>query len=339
MTGNEGAAPMDPSPIMELTTGYWASQAFLTANRIGLFEALAEGPLSPGQVAESLSLGVRPTDLLLKACTALGLLDTDGAGYRNSALSQAFLVPGSPGYLGNAARFTDDLYDVWGGLERSLREDRPVLAEESYLGDDDERTRHFVYGMHDRALGVSRALVEIVDLSGRESLLDVGGGPGTYSALLVKRFPHLRSQVLELPGVARVAEEIVASLGAAEKVTMVPGDYLESAFPQGMDVVLMSGMFHRETPETCQMLIGKAWQALAPGGLLVVSDIFTDAGGAGPPFATLFGLTMLLTAPHGGVHADADVARWLEEQGFGKVEIRPFPRPMPHRVVMGEKEK
>ena len=59
--------------------------------------------------------------------------------------------------------------------------------------------------MHERALGIARALVGSLDLNGRRAMLDVGGGPGTYSVLLTERFPGLKSEVLELPGVAAVA--------------------------------------------------------------------------------------------------------------------------------------
>jgi len=44
---------------------------------------------------------------------------------------------------------------------------------------------------------------------------------------------------------------------------------------------------------------------------------------------------MMLSAPDGGVHADADVAAWMEEAGCSRIERRPFPPPMPHRVVIG----
>ena len=65
--------------------------------------------------------------------------------------------------------------------------------------------------------------------------------------------------------------------------------------------------------------------------------MFADAGGTSPAFAALFGLNMLLTARDGGVHADADVAAWMERAGCRRTERRPFPAPMPHRLVIGHK--
>jgi SAM-dependent methyltransferase len=118
-------------------------------------------------------------------------------------------------------------------------------------------------------------------------------------------------------------------------VSTLAGDYHTTKFPTGNDVVLISGVLHRESETGCRELIRRAKDALAPGGLLILSDVFTDHGGTGPLFATLFGLNMMLTAPEGGVHADTDVAAWMAEAGFTHIETRPFPSPMPHRVVTG----
>jgi hypothetical protein len=99
----------------------------------------------------------------------------------------------------------------------------------------------------------------------------------------------------------------------------------------------MSGMFHRETGRACRNLIERAAACLVPGGLLVVSDVFTDAGGAHPAFAAMFGVNMMLTAPDGGVHSDADMRLWMADSGFGDLRVVSLPPPMPHRVVLGVK--
>jgi len=327
----------DPASIIALSTAYWGSQTLLTANRVGIFDALADGPLTAGELAAKLRLDARTTALLLNACVALGLCEKNAGRFGNSRASSTYLVSGSAASIANAISYSDDLYTTWGKLESALRNGASPKNAETYLGGDETQTRHFVYGMHDRALAIGRALPEMVDLRGRKKMLDVGGGPGTYSALLTERFPGLHSDVLELAGVARIAREILDDLGASDNVTMVDGDYLSSDFGRGYDAVLMSGMFHRETGENCRHLIGKARDCMETGGMLVVSDIFADAGGASPTFAALFGLNMMLTAPDGGIHADADVASWMTEAGFTAIDRRPFPPPMPHRIVTGVK--
>jgi hypothetical protein len=328
---------MDPTPIMRLSTAYWESQVLLTANRIGVFQVLDAAPLALPEIATVLGTHPRPTALLLKACVALGLLELAGDQYRNSPLSATFLVPTSPAYMGNAIRYSDDLYDSWGQLETALRDNRPVLPPATQLGDNTEKTRHFVYGMHNRALGLGQALVELVHLDGCQRLLDVGGGPGTYSALLTRRYPGLYAQVLDLPEVVAIAEEIIASMQANNRVTTLAGDYHTTPWPAGQDAVLISGVLHRETPSVCRELITRARDCLTTDGQLITADVFTDTGGVSPAFATLFGLNMLLTTQDGGVHADAEVAEWMRQAGFTQVTVQPFPPPMPHRVVMGVK--
>ena len=320
---------------MSLATAYWDAQTLLTANRLGLFATLGEAGMDAGRVAAALGTRERPTRLLLNACVGLGLLSEESGTYSNSRDTAAFLVPGTPGYLGNAIRYADNLYATWGELETALREDLPPMATKTYTGEDVEITRDFVYAMHDRALGIGRVLTEIVDLSQREKMLDVGGGPGTYSALFAQRNPGLQCVVMDLPGVVAHAREIIAGFDVAGRVTTLAGDYTTDSFPEGNDVVMISGVFHRETAEGCQRLISKSRAALEPGGALIISEVFADEGNTGPAFATLFGLNMLLTAVDGGVHADADVAAWMRSAGFKNVEIRLFPAPMPHRVVMG----
>jgi SAM-dependent methyltransferase len=325
----------DPSRIIQLSTAYWGSQTLLTANRLGIFDVLAAGALESKEVATRLDLNPRMTELFLNACVGLDLCEKVDERYANSRASQVFLVSGSPASLKNSMSFMDDIFLTWADLEKAMHTGRPAKAATDYLGEDEAQTRHFVYSMHDRAMSIGRALPDVVDLHGRRRILDVGGGPGTFSALLTERFPGLKSDVLELDGVARVATQILAETGAADRVTMVSGDYHQSDFGTGYDVVLMSGMFHRETAENCRRLIAKAYECLEPGGILIVNDVFVDADGTTPEFSALFGITMMLTAPDGGVHADEDVAEWMSSAGFVDIERKPFPPPMPHRVVTG----
>ena len=335
--GQPASTAPDPSSIVRLSTAYWESQTLLTANRLRIFDLLADGSRSADEVAVALNLDPRSTVLFLRACVGLGFLTEAAGRFENAPVAATFLVTRSPAFMGNVIRYSDQLYGTWGRLEDALRSGTPALPAQTYLGDDPARTRGFVMAMHERAQGIARALVSVLDLSGRRQMLDVGGGPGTYSVLLTERYPGLHSEVLELPGVAAVARELVASAGASDRVALRDGDYHSADFGSGKDVVLMSGMFHRETGQACRSLIQRAAACLDPGGLLVVSDVFTDRDGAHPAFAAMFGLNMMLTAPDGGVHSDADVMGWMADSGLRDMRMVALPPPMPHRVVVGVK--
>jgi hypothetical protein len=141
-----------------------------------------------------------------------------------------------------------------------------------------------------------------------------------------------------LPGVLEVSKEIVEQNGCADRVTLMPGNYLTSPFGSGYDAVLLSGMMHRENSNTCRLLLRKSFEALESGGMVVVSDVFFDDDRKNsPPFAIHFALNMMLTSDEGSAHAKTEMARWAAEAGFSQVEIRPLPPPNPHTLVLGLK--
>lgn len=328
---------VSPAPIFQMATGYWASSILLTANRLGLFTALGQGEGTVESLAQRLSLKTYPLDNFLNALVSLGFLERKGATYTNSPLARTFLVEGQPAYMGEALKYSDDLYAVWGKLEQTLRTGTPALPPDDILGDDPDKTRHFVLGMHNRALGMGQSLAALLDLSGRKQLLDVGGGPATYSCLLAKKNPELRSKSMDLPAVVAIAKTIIEGFGMAGRVEAVVGNYNQEVFPGGNDVVLCSGMFHREPPESCRAILRKSFAALQPGGLVVVHDVLSNAEKTGPAFSLLFGLNMALTANYGAAHSSEEVAQWMGEAGFVKTTSQALPPPWPEALVLGTK--
>jgi hypothetical protein len=69
--------PVTPARIMQLGMGFMASKALLTAVELGLFTALAEGPLDGGSLRRRLDLHERGARDFFDTLVALGLLARD----------------------------------------------------------------------------------------------------------------------------------------------------------------------------------------------------------------------------------------------------------------------
>ena len=329
---------MNPARIVELASAFYESCVLFAASDLGIFAKLAElGEADADAVAAVCGLDERGTRLLLDACAALGLLHKTGGRYHNAPEATAFLVPGSPADLSGAVRYNRDVYGAWGKLMEMVRTGKPVERPELHLGGDPERTRTFVFAMHGRALGIGRAVVPLLNLGGRKKLLDVGGGPGTYSTLIAEAFPQIECTVFDLPEVVSVAEELIARAKAKDRVKTLGGDYHQTPFPGGQDAVIFFGVLHQENPDAIRVLLSKANQAMARGGLLYVLDMMTDASHAWPKFSALFGLNMALTTPNGWVFAEDELKGWLLEAGFTDFACRPLPPPMPHWLASARK--
>ena len=329
---------VDPSLIMQLALAYRASAVLFAAAELDVFGALADGPRTSAEVARARECQEAPMRLLLESCAAVGLVTNADGRYSNTPVVDTFLVRGRPAYSANGLKYAEDLYPAWGRLAELVRTGRPPMTPQTILGDDKAKTRAFVYAMHERAHGIGSVLPYLPDLTGRRKLIDIGGGPGTYSVALVKRTPGLSATVLDVPGVLEVTRELVDASGFADRVTLLPGDYLKSSFGTGYDAAFLSGMMHRETPDSCRLLLQKTFAALDPGGLAIVSDVFFDDDSKRtPPFTVSFALNMMLTSHEGSAHANTEMAAWMTSIGFRDVAIQKLPPPNPHSIVMGTK--
>ncbi|MGC8669228.1 MAG: methyltransferase [Chthonomonadales bacterium] len=329
---------VDPTPIMELATAYWASATLLAANELGIFSPLARGPKPLDALAADLHADPRGLRLLLDACCGLGLLKHTPDGYALTPASAQYLVPGKPGTLGTAISWAQDQYAMWGRLAHSVRTGLPAAAPAEHLGTDPQQTRTFVLAMRERALGMARAVVRFMDLEECRRLLDVGGGPGAYARLLVEQYPKLHVTILDLPGVAAIAQELIAEDGLAHRITVMPGDATLGEYGAGhYDAVLFSGVLHQMSEQNVRKMLGGAHRSLTAGGRVVVSDVMLDETRSQPAFAALFSLQMLLSTAEGQVFTEGDLACWLEAAGFRNISVRRLPPPLPYTVVHAAK--
>jgi len=327
-----------PDRIIALASAFYDSCILFTASDIGIFAKLAKlESATADTVAEELELNSRGIRLLMDGCVALGLLIKNGDLYRNTPESSAFLVPGRPGDMSKAILYNRDVYPAWGNLIGMVRTGEPVERPQLHLGENEHRTRTFVLAMHERALWMGRALIPLMDLKNCKKLLDVGGGPGTFSVLLAREYPDIYCTVLDLPDVVEIAGDLIEQQGMSDRVRTLPGDYHDIVFPAGNDVVNILGVLHQESPESIQAVLKKAYGALAPGGLINVMDVMTDASHTDPKFSALFAVNMALTTDHGWVFSDKELKAWLTAAGFVQVEIRPLPSPIPHWLVTAQK--
>jgi SAM-dependent methyltransferase len=266
------------------------------------------------------------------------LVQKNGDNFENTEITNAYLVKGKPEFLGPALAYNGDVYPLWGQLADVIRKGHATQSPDQYLGDDETRTRNFVYGMHHRALGVGRAVAQVIDFNGCQRLADIGGGPGTYSVLLTKQTPGLQATVLDLPGVVAIAEEIVESMSASEAVSCRAFDYYKDELPITYDCALISGVLHREQPDGARALIAKAASQLAPGGVFYISDVMLNDDRAGPLFGTMFALNMRVLAHNGRCHSVAEQTAWLKEVGCSVRDVTRLPAPINYTVIRAEKD-
>ena len=225
--------------------------------------------------------------------------------------------------------FDAEPWDVWGGLEDSIRTGNPVRTPDMFQNAPEDTAR-FIRAMDSlvHARGDAAWVAEHLDLREVRSIADLGGGPGTYLAAMLKRRPHLRAAIWDLPATLSVARDVLAEREPAvrDRIELVSVDYLKDQLPHGSDAIFMSNIIHSETEETNAALMKKCFDALGAGGMLVVKDHIMNRELTHPAAGAVFALYLLLTT-HGRDFSFDEVCSWMRDAGFRDIEEQALPSP------------
>lgn len=299
-----------------LLHGYRAFLTMAVAADLNLFEHLRYGPKLAVQVAHQLKLDERGCAAVLEALTALDLLEKDARGYRCSTLAREMLLRDSPTSLVHNLRYQESVCQSWLSLVNTVRSGRPRDDLLQKL-EDDEFTRDYILAMREIAQAMAPEVADRLARLRPGHLLDVGGGPGSYTLALLERCPDLTATVLDLPGTLKVTRELIADHPAGDRVTLRPGDYHAASFGEAAcDLVLFSHVTHDEGEIDNRRLVERAYAALRPGGTVAIHDFVLEAGAAPAAFSALFAVHMLSYTRHGRVYTRAEYRSWLEAAGF-----------------------
>ncbi len=328
----------DPSKIIDMANAYFDSCVLFTACDLGIFSYLAKEPHTDcNTIAKALTLDINATVHLLDACVALELLEKKENKYNLTPDSIAFLSPDSPSDLTGALKYNRDVYNAWGKLNTYIKTGENVEKPEIHLGEDEKRTEAFVMSMHYRALGIGRIVVPQLELSNKKQLLDIGGGPGTFSVLISQAYPEIKCTVIDLPDIITIASRLIKKQNRHNQVKTLAGDYHALEYPMGNDVVNFFGVLHQESPESITNLLKKAYNSLLSNGTVYIMDMMTNAERTAPKFSTMFSINMALTTPNGWVFSEEDLKGWCSEAGFVDFSVKPVGGFMPHWIGTAKK--
>ncbi|TKB73408.1 MAG: hypothetical protein E8D45_09375 [Nitrospira sp.] len=185
---------------------YRLPRILLTALDLDLFTAIGAQSWSVANLARRLSASPRGLDILCRNLASVGLLVKSRGRYRNSLFAGTVLNAKHAGYRGDYLKLLQGQWDDWSRLTRSVCLGQPVVADEEL--DETAYRRQFTWAMHHRSMDVAPRLARQLDLRRARTLLDLGGGPGTYALAFMKKNLRLRATVCDRAPALAVAREI-----------------------------------------------------------------------------------------------------------------------------------
>lgn len=292
----------------------------LRAARVnGVLDALATSPSTPAAVASETGITGHAARTTLDALTDQGFLQQDGDEYEATDRLQR-LVTDDVETMSSLAFRLDGL-DRWIALPETMRSGEPPASPTDY-------TKHYMGAMSNVDEPTVRACVTaaVREHPEAERVVDMGGGPGKFATEFVRRGREVT--LVDRPSVIEIDEQLLAD----ESISLVAGDIRESV-PGEHDLAFCSRVVQTLSPEENQRLVQSAYDALAPGGSLVLIEVVRGYSPAAPTYrATMFAQA----DSDGDAYPETQYREWFDQAGFENVRIESVPGTK-YQVVAGDR--
>src|SRR6266568_3271725 len=116
-----------PDRIVRLGLAFREAKALMSATELGVFTALADGPLGPEALAKQVGIDQRGARDFFDALVALGMLERDEGGcYANSPETDLYLDRRKPTYIGGELEhFSAYVFPRWSLFTPALQTGEP----------------------------------------------------------------------------------------------------------------------------------------------------------------------------------------------------------------------
>jgi precorrin-6B methylase 2 len=331
---SSAAQPTDVTPekVMRYVWGYAPPLILEAAVRTGVFDSLKDGSKTAAQVSDATGASLRGITSILNALAGLELLEKNEDSYSLTPESRVFLLKDAPGYLGGMiAHISSQLIPKWLDIENIVRTGRPS-ATVNTAAEGSAFFEKFVSALFPFNYGAASAAADPLNVANATApvrVLDLAAGSGVWGIALAQKSPQVTVTAVDWPGVLEITKKTAAQLGLADRFHFIAGDLAEAHFGRGYNIATLGHILHSEGPERSKALLRKTFDALAPGGTIVIAEFLVDPDRKANTMGLIFDVNMLVNTEKGGTYSFEEIREWLSEAGFVKAGLVPAPGPSP----------
>jgi SAM-dependent methyltransferase len=294
------------------------------ARETQLLEAVTTDAETPAEAAERAGVTERAARIVVEAMAELGYLeavggDPDGSEadrmnvrYEITNRALGFVAKADVRSIGSVPHALDCV-DRWIRLPETMETGEPPAREEA----SEDWTANFAGAMAsvDEAAVRASVTAAVHRNPDAERVLDAGGGPGVFAKEFVRR--GFDVTLLDRPEVIDIDRRFLER----EPIELVAGDITENLPNDDFDLVFCSRVAHGLSPDENRQFLANAFDALAPGGAVVLTDLVRGRA----EDAALFGAHVLAQTEAGDTYTEVQFTEWLRDAGFADAEIRDVP--------------
>ncbi|HWC11223.1 MAG TPA: methyltransferase, partial [Acidimicrobiales bacterium] len=264
--------------VRRLIFGQVVSQVTATVARLGVPDALGDGPRAVADLSAALDADADGLARLLRAAAALRLvteiepglfaLTPRGEWLRSQppSLRDLALAIAAPGHSRSLER-----------LPEAVVTGRPVAAEAlgmdlwEYFARTPEQGAAFAAAMGNVSEVVAEELVRCFDVTRFRRIVDVGGSRGVVLAHLLAAAPAATGVLFDRPDVVAGARAELGERGLDGRVEVVGGDFLQEV-PAGGDLYVLKHIVHDWNDDHAARILANCRRAAGPGTTLLLVE-------------------------------------------------------------------
>jgi hypothetical protein len=319
-------APVGPDRILELSDAFRKAKVLLSAVELRVFTVLSDGDLDLEALRMKTSVAERGARDFFDALVALDLLQRDNDGrYGNTTETALYLDANKRTYIGQELiYFSERMYPHWNSLTPALRSGKPQGDKTAdywqSLYADQALSKKFAAGMTGGSRLAAQSIAEIFAWRNFRTFADIGTAEGCLPVEIAHAHSHLEGVGFDLPQVRPTFDQYVRQHRLQHRLKFCPGNFLSDPLPPA-DILVMGRILHNWDLPTKKMLLGKAYEAVATGGALLVYERLIDDDRRSNVAGLLASLHMLIMTEGGFDFTAADCIDWMREAGFRDSEV------------------
>jgi len=315
--------------VIEMITSSWIPQAVYAAARLGIADALAEGPRTSEALARL--LGAHPDSLhrLLRALASLALcVERDDRRFELTPLGSHLRTGVAGSVRSLALHWGGSMWPVWASLFHNVKTGKSpramITRNEPFetLAQNAEAARIFNDAMTEASQIAAKGVVRAYDFSGIGRLVDVGGGHGELLAAILKAHATMRGVLFDQPHVLKGAPGHLEAAGVKARCEVVPGTFFEE-LPGGADAYLLKSILHDWNDERAQTILANCRRAMgARGRLLIVERLLPERMQASAEHRFMAATDLgMMVAVGGRERTEAEFRHLLRPHGLAVTQV------------------
>jgi O-methyltransferase domain/Dimerisation domain len=322
---------LSPTLLFKMATGFWISQAFYVAAKLGIADLLKDGPLSSMELAAATHSDSASLYRLMRALASIGIFtQRDGDHFALSDVGQSLRTDVHGSLRHTVITLGEIHYQACGNLLYSVQTGFPGFDRTfgttlfDYLQRNADAAAEFHSGMANVSSMLAYAVLMVYDFEGISSIVDVGGGQGALLEKILQFHPKITGTVFDTSSTIDAAEQQLHNNGRAKRCSYLAGDFFIS-LPKGADAYLLCGVIHDWDDNRAVTILENCRDAMSMNSRLLIIDMVVPKDSS-RCFSKFLDLNMLVMTG-GKERTKVELAELMGAAGLRINQIIPTPAP------------